>query len=106
MPTNLNDKMEDFNRNMMDATNELVQLNLKTMSNITSTVQKEFLSELRDVKNPQDLLSLQLKIATKCNTELLESMTKAYEIIFRSITNFSNLSGAMQFPMQHSSHKK
>lgn len=73
--------INNFNKDFIEKTTELTQLNLKTVTKINNIMQHDFIAELQNVKNPKDLISLQMKVAASSSVEIVNYMQKSGEIV-------------------------
>ncbi len=104
MAEKLDDKVKKFNKHIIDSTTELTELNTKVLSNINNIVQRDYLSEIKNVKKPEDLVALQLKVTASSGIELMSYMQKSGDIISRYMNGLKDFT-SME-PTQKSSDKR
>jgi hypothetical protein len=83
MADKLDDKLSQFSKHIIDSTTEMTQLNAKILNNINEIVQRDYLSEIKNVKKPEDIVALQLKVAASSGVELMSYMQKSGDILTR-----------------------
>lgn len=91
MSDKLNEKFNEFTKHIIDSTTELTELNTKVLNNITNIVQRDYLAEMKNLKKPEDVVALQLKIAASSGVELMSYMQKSGDIISRYMNGLKDL---------------
>lgn len=80
------EKTQDFIEKAIEQT----KLNLKTFSSINNIIQRDFLSELQNIKEPKDFINLQMKVAASSGVEIANYMQKSGEIVSHFMSEFSD----------------
>ena len=97
MNDKLNEKLNEFGKHIIDSTTELTELNAKVLNNINNIVQRDYLSEIKNVKKPEDVVALQLKVAASSGVEIMSYMQKSGEIFTRYMNGLKDFTPDASF---------